>query len=135
MNVSNAIDNPWSQQVRACDIEKQHINLQIPYSSINSLYLLLFCFNIKWSQLGHYRLIFVSIFQLYFWRFSYFFRTILLLRIYLESTNMIQAFSSNKARLLYLSSNKNIILLKHNCKILFLFLQLLFHDWNKDLSK
>ena len=134
MNVSNAIDNPWSQQVRACDIEKQHINLQIPYSSINSLYLLLFCFNIKWSQLGHYRLIFVSIFQLYFWGFSYFFRTILLLRIYLEPTNMIQAFSSNNSRLLCLSSNKNNILLKHNCKYHFTF-SLLFHDWNTYLSK
>jgi len=135
VNVSNAIDNPWSQQVRACVNEINISTFKFPTHSSISLSLLLFCFNIKWSQLGHYRLKFVSIFQLYFWRFTYSLRTLLLLRICLESTNMIQAFSSNKARLLYLSSNKNIILLKHNCKILFLFLQLLFHDWNKDLSK
>jgi len=121
--------------VRACDIENNISTFTFPTHPSSPF---LCCFSVSISneaKLGHYRLKFVSIFQLYFWRFTYSLRTLLLLRICLESTNMIQAFSSNKARLLYLSSNKNIILLKHNCKILFLFLQLLFHDWNKDLSK
>jgi hypothetical protein len=121
--------------VRACDIENNISTFTFPTHPSSPF---LCCFSVSISNeanLGHYRLKFVSIFQLYFWRFTYSFRTLLLLRICLEPTKYETSFHRIKARPLSVYQITRIIsYISINCKY-DLILLLLFLDWNTYLSK